>query len=64
MPVYFAVYSREIMTVVTPITVATIGVVAGTVVGGRILRRIPENSFRRVVAVLLAVLGIWLLTRL
>ena len=64
MPVYLAVYSRELITVVTPITVATIGVVAGTVVGGRILRRIPENSFRRVVAVLLGVLGIWLLTRL
>ena len=64
MPVYLAVYSRELMTVVTPITVATIGVAAGTVVGGRILRRIPENSFRRVVAVLLAALGIWLLTRL
>jgi uncharacterized membrane protein YfcA len=64
MPVYLAVYSRELMTVLTPIAVATIGVVAGTLVGGRILRRIPENNFRRVVAVLLAVLGIWLLTRL
>ena len=64
MPVYLAVYSRELMTVVMPITVATVGVVAGTMVGGRILRRIPESSFRRVVAVLLAVLGIWLLTRL
>jgi uncharacterized membrane protein YfcA len=64
MPVYLAVYSRELMTVLAPIAVATIGVVAGTLVGGRILRRIPENNFRRVVAVLLAVLGIWLLTRL
>lgn len=64
MPVYLAVYWREMMSVVTPVTVATIGVVAGTVAGGRIVRRIPENSFRRAVAVLLAVLGIWLLTRL
>lgn len=64
MPVYLAVYSRELLTVVTPISVATIGVVAGTMLGGRILRRIPENSFRRVVAVLLAVHGVWLLARL
>lgn len=63
MPVYLAVYSREMMTIATPIVVATLGVIAGTVAGGRILRRIPENSFRRVVAILLAVLGIWLLTR-
>jgi uncharacterized membrane protein YfcA len=63
MPVYFAVYARELGTMITPILVATVGVVIGTVVGGRILRRIPEPHFRRVVAVFLAVLGIWLLTR-
>jgi uncharacterized membrane protein YfcA len=63
MPVYFAVYTRELGTIVTPIVVATVGVVIGTVVGGRILRRIPEPHFRRVVALVLAVLGIWLLTR-
>src|SRR5688500_861319 len=63
MPVYFFVYSRELGRVVTPIVVATVGVVLGTVLGGRILRQIPEKYFRRVVAVFLAVLGIWLLTR-
>jgi uncharacterized membrane protein YfcA len=63
MPVYFAVYAQELSTIVTPVAVATVGVVIGTVAGGRILRRIPEPSFRRVVAVFLGVLGIWLLTR-
>lgn len=63
MPVYFAVYSRELGTILAPIVVASVGVVLGTILGGRILRRIPETYFRRVVAVFLAVLGIWLLTR-
>ena len=63
MPVYFVVYAAELRTIVTPVVVATVGVVIGTVVGGRVLRRIPEPYFRRVVAVFLAVLGIWLLAR-
>jgi uncharacterized membrane protein YfcA len=63
MPVYFAVYSGELGSVMTPIAVTSIGVVIGTLLGGRILRRIPEPHFRRVVAVFLALLGIWLLTR-
>lgn len=63
MPVYFVVYQGELGTIVTPIAVATAGVVLGTVAGGRILRRIPEIYFRRVVAVFLAALGVWLLTR-
>src|SRR5687767_305461 len=62
-PVYFAVYSGELGSVMTSIAVTSIGVVIGTVLGGRILRRIPEPHFRRVVAVFLALLGIWLLTR-
>ena len=63
LPVYLAVYARELSTVLTPITVSTVGVVIGTIVGGRVLGRIPEHRFRRVVAVLLAALGIWLLVR-
>lgn len=63
MPVYFAVYAGELRAIVTPIALATAGVVIGTVAGGRVLRRIPETYFRRVVAVFLAALGVWLLTR-
>jgi uncharacterized membrane protein YfcA len=44
-------------------TVMTAGVTAGTVFGGRLLRRIPEDRFRRVVAVLLVALGVALLVR-
>ena len=39
------------------------GVIAGTVAGGRVLRRIPEDHFRRLVAVLLVALGLALLVR-
>ena len=63
MPVYFVVYAGELRNLVAPIIVTSAGVAAGTLFGGRILRRIPDASFRRVVAVLLAVLGIWLLAR-
>jgi uncharacterized membrane protein YfcA len=63
MPIYFAFHARELMTLVAPIVVATAGVCVGTIAGGRILRRIPERLFRRIVAVLLAMLGIALLIR-
>jgi uncharacterized membrane protein YfcA len=63
MPVYFVVYAGELRNLVAPIIVTSAGVVAGTLLGGRMLRRIPDASFRRVVAVLLAALGIWLLAR-
>jgi uncharacterized membrane protein YfcA len=43
--------------------VATIGVVAGTLAGMRVLRRIPEAMFRKVVAIVLAILGVALLVR-
>jgi uncharacterized membrane protein YfcA len=63
MPVYFAAYSGELRQLVMPIAVATIATIAGTVIGGRLLRRIPESWFRRIVAIVLLVLGLGLLLR-
>jgi uncharacterized membrane protein YfcA len=40
---------------------ATIGVVVGTIAGERVLRRIPEPVFRRVVSFVILALGISLL---
>jgi hypothetical protein len=40
---------------------ATVGVVLGTLVGRRVLRRVPEAVFRRVVAAIILVLGAGLL---
>ena len=43
--------------------IATAGVIAGTLIGLRLLARIPERLFRRVVAIVLAVLGAAMLAR-
>ena len=39
------------------IAIAIAGVIAGTLIGMRVLRWIPEAAFRRTVAVLLGLLG-------
>lgn len=63
MPVYFYAHGTELTQMTTAIAITTAGAIAGTLVGGRVLRRIPEAAFRRAVAVLLAILGIALLAR-
>ena len=45
------------------VALATLGVVIGTLLGSRLLVRIPEHVFRRMVAVVLAVLGAAMLVR-
>jgi len=45
------------------ICVATVGVVVGTVAGERILFNLNLERFRRVVAALVGVLGLWLIVR-
>jgi uncharacterized membrane protein YfcA len=42
------------------IAAATVGVLVGTIGGGCILKRIPEKLFRRIVAVPVLALGIWM----
>lgn len=63
MPIYFYTYGARLPPLVNAIAIATAGVIAGTLFGGRVLKRIPEAAFRRVVAVLLAILGVALLWR-
>jgi uncharacterized membrane protein YfcA len=43
--------------------VATAGVLIGTVIGSRALVRIPEHRFRRVVALIVGVLGALMIVR-
>ena len=61
MPVYFYTHGKELQQMATAIVVSSAGVVAGTLFGKRVLERIPEAIFRRVVAVLLIALGVALL---
>jgi len=56
-PVYLATQGAEIVAAWRPLVIATIAVVIGTAVGARLLGRVPERIFRRVVAILLLVLG-------
>ena len=56
-PVYLWYMGKDIVQLRAVILVAALGVIAGTIVGNRVLTGIPEQSFRRTVAVLLAVLG-------
>jgi uncharacterized membrane protein YfcA len=63
MPLYFWQHAHELGDVVGWMAVATAGVLVGTVVGNRVLGRIPERHFRRIVAIVLAVLGLWMIVR-
>ena len=58
LPVYLATQGREIAAIWPLVLVATIGTVIGTAFGTRVLGRIPHQLFRRVVALLLIVLGV------
>jgi uncharacterized protein len=63
-PFYVWTQGDALIAHATPITVATAGVVAGTVAGGRILGRIPPTWFRPIVAAIIGLLGVWLLSQL
>ncbi len=61
MPVYFATGSAKVFSAWPAIAAGIIGVVLGTLAGERVLRRIPEKLFRRVVSAILLAIGIYLL---
>jgi uncharacterized protein len=63
MPVYVVSSGEALRPAAALIAVMTVGGLLGTVTGGRVLRRIPEPVFRRLVAVLLLCLAGWLLAR-
>jgi uncharacterized membrane protein YfcA len=64
LPVYLATQGREIAAVWPFVLAATVGVLVGTAAGGRILGRVPEQAFRRVVSAVILVLGLATLVRL
>jgi uncharacterized protein len=61
MPVYLVGERSGLLQIWPLIAVATLGVVAGTLFGTRVLRAAPERGFRRIVAVILLALGTWML---
>jgi uncharacterized membrane protein YfcA len=61
MPVYFLTESNRIFAARNVVLVALIGVLAGTLLGEHVLRRIPPQIFTKVVSALLLAIGIVLI---
>jgi uncharacterized membrane protein YfcA len=57
MPVYIAAMGPEIAAMWPLVAIATAAVVVGTLAGRQLLDRVPEAHFRRVIALVLALLG-------
>lgn len=64
MPVYVWSMGAELLPLWPEIAIAIAGTIVGTLAGARLLRRIPDAVFQRLVAVLLMLLGVSLLVRL
>ena len=62
-PLYLAEQGRDLIQQARWIGVAAAGVVGGTLVGGRLLAHTPERSFRRLVAIVVGALGLWMIAR-
>jgi uncharacterized protein len=60
MPVYLAIESKGILGAWTLLIVATVGVLLGTFWGVRLLRKMPERAFRRLLDCLILALGIYM----
>ena len=61
LPIYLAVGGAEIAANWPYVAVGVVGVVLGTLLATPILRRLPEDSFRRFVFVLVTILGVLLI---
>lgn len=62
-PIYLYTQHREMRGLLTWIVLAIAGVLVGTLVGSRALGRIPDVWFHRVLALMLAVLGVAMVFR-
>jgi uncharacterized membrane protein YfcA len=63
LPVYLATQGADIIQIWPLVAIATVGAVVGTLVGASVLRRLPEQLYRRTVATLILGLGIFMLLR-
>jgi uncharacterized membrane protein YfcA len=61
MPVYFATNYEAIVQAWPIVVIATVGVIAGTLLGSSVLSRIPARLYKRVVSTLVFGLGIYML---
>jgi uncharacterized membrane protein YfcA len=61
MPVYLSTRSTDLVAIWNYILIATIGVIAGTLGGKKLLERLPEAIFKKTVAAIIALIGILVL---
>jgi len=61
LPVYLATQGHEILALAPQLGIAVVGVTIGTILGSRLLTRIPQHAFRRVLAILLLALGTYMI---
>jgi uncharacterized membrane protein YfcA len=62
MPVYFFTHPETVQRLALCIAVMVAGAILGTLAGGRVLRRMPEIYFRRMVSLLILALGVVMLS--
>ena len=63
MPVYFVTAGSEVLGMPSVIISSTVGVLAGTFLGTKLLRRIPEEVFDRIVGGVILALGLFMMGR-
>jgi hypothetical protein len=61
LPVYLATLGHEVLSVWPSLIITTVGVVIGTALGTRVLGRVPERLFRRIIASFLLALGVYMM---
>jgi uncharacterized membrane protein YfcA len=59
-PVYLWTSGGDVIALWRPILIATAGVLAGTIIGERILMGLSQEVFRRVLGIAVGLLGVWL----
>lgn len=64
LPIYLWRSSGDVGRVAIPVVVASVGVIAGTLAGERVLLGMSVDRFRIVVSILIGLLGVWLLSGL
>jgi uncharacterized membrane protein YfcA len=62
-PIYVWRAGNDLRALLVPISVATVGVLVGTIAGERVMLGLSRETFRRVVSILIGALGLWLLSR-
>ena len=63
MPVYLSTQGKEIAGLWPELAAATVGAIVGTLIGERLLRKLPEAIYRRIVGALVLALGVYMLFR-